>query len=67
MVGYLIQQNAESSTLLRRAHAAIKFPIKVQLCRTFIPLLRDTCPEPSLPCKDEGDIRKSFLGNFFGI
>ena len=32
------QQNAESSTLLRRAHAAIKFPIKVQLCRTFIPL-----------------------------
>ena len=53
--------------LLRRAHAAIKFPIKVQLCRTFIPLLRDTCPEPSLPCKDEGDIRKSFLGNFFGI
>ena len=67
MVGIQTAEIPKAAFPLRRAHAAIKFPIKVQLCRTFIPLLRDTCPEPSLPCKDEGDIRKSFLGNFFGI
>ena len=45
----------------------IKFPIKVQLRRTFIPLLWDACPKPPLPCKGEGVIQIGFLGNQFGI
>ena len=41
--------------------------VKVRLCRTFTPLLRDTCPEPRSPCGREGGIEKSFLGNFSRI
>ena len=59
MVGIQIAEIPEAAFPLRRAHAAMKFPIKVRLCRTFIPL--------PAPCKGEGVIRKSFLGNFFGI
>ena len=44
------------------AAGRIKFPIKVQLCRTFIPLPRDTCPEPPLPCRGEGVIAPGFSG-----
>ena len=44
------------------AAGRIKFPIKVQLCRTFIPLPRDTCPEPPLPCRGEGGIVFGFSG-----
>ena len=44
------------------AAGRIKFPIKVQLCRTFIPLPRDTCPEPLLPCRGEGGIVFGFSG-----
>ena len=47
----------------RTAVRRIKFPIKVQLCRTFIPLPRDTCPEPPLPCRGEGGYRFRFLRN----
>ena len=46
----------------RTAVRRIKFPIKVQLCRTFIPLPRDTCPEPPLPCRGEGGIVFGFSG-----
>ena len=46
----------------RTAVRRIKFPIKVQLCRTFIPLPRDTCPEPPLPCRGEGGIPSGFSG-----
>ena len=46
----------------RTAVRCIKFPIKVQLCRTFIPLPRDTCPEPPLPCRGEGVIAPGFSG-----
>lgn len=38
MVGIQTVKMPEAAFLLRRAHAAMKFPIKVQLCRTFIPL-----------------------------
>ena len=41
--------------------------VKVRLCRTFTPLLRDMCPEPRPPCGREGGIEKSFLGNFSRI
>ena len=41
--------------------------VKVRLCRTFTPLLRDTCPEPRPLCGREGGIEKSFLGNFSRI
>ena len=42
------------------AAGRIKFPIKVQLCRTFIPLLRDTYPKvPSLAVDEmKFEIRK---------
>ena len=46
----------------RTAVRRIKFPIKVRLCRTFIPLPRDTCPEPPLPCRGEGVIAPGFFG-----
>ena len=46
----------------RTAVRRIKFPIKVQLCRTFIPLPRDTCPEPPLPCRGERGIVFGFSG-----
>ena len=46
----------------RTAVRRIKFPIKVRLCRTFIPLPRDTCPEPPLPCRGEGGIVFGFSG-----
>ena len=46
----------------RTAVRRIKFPIKVQLRRTFIPLPRDTCPEPPLPCRGEGGIVSGFSG-----
>ena len=42
----------------------IKFPVKVQLRRIFIPLPRDTGPEPPLLCRGEGVISKSFFGTF---
>ena len=67
MVGIQTAEIPEAAFPLRRAHAAMKFPIKVRLCRTFIPL-----PAPwrrGHPCRARGRgvIRKSFLGNFFGI
>ena len=44
------------------AAGRVKFPVKVQLCRTFTPLPRDTCPEPPLPCRGEGGIVSGFFG-----
>ena len=38
MVGIQTAETPKAALLPRRAHAAMKFPIKVQLCRTFIPL-----------------------------
>ena len=67
MVGIQTAETPKTALLPRRAHAAMKFPIKVQLRRTFIPLLLDACPEPPLPCKGEGVIQIGFLGNQFGI
>ena len=42
--------------------AAKKIFVKVQLCRTFTPLPRDSCPEPPLPCRGEGVIAPGFFG-----
>ena len=44
-----------------------KFPTKPGLCLGFVPLLRDTYPEPPLPCKGEGVIETSFSRNLFRI
>ena len=67
MVGIQTAETPKSALLPRRAHAAMKFPIKVQFRRTFIPL-----PAPwrrGHPCRARvrGLSEKVSEGNFFGI